>query len=240
MSNQQVVPVPATSLYTIIFPQDFRLLYDSSFYNPNLTEGRATKEEIDQLLREIEAVKKPFGKKITCALWLLLLGFLASIAMMIALPIMSVGPSSYDKWGRLVQTNDNGELFGGIFGGLALMIFSIVYFAVYVVRNNRKSKAAVQVLLDRINPDFNSRGLRWHLPLHFPRWIELWKDYVGQPAAYTPPAMTQQYQNYPAPTGATYQMPGAQPQAYQNYGVQPQGHSNYNQQGQQFANYNQL
>ena len=41
MSNQQVVPVPATSLYTIIFPQDYRSLYDSSFYNQNLYTGSA-------------------------------------------------------------------------------------------------------------------------------------------------------------------------------------------------------
>ena len=156
---------------------------------------------------------------------------------MIAIPIASTGPSYYDQYGNLVQDSNNAGIFGGIFGGLFALIFIIIYLVIYLVRNNKKSKDAVKALIDRVNPNFTNRGVRWHLPQHYPRWIELWKDYVGQAGVYTPPVTTQQYQNYPVPTGVTYQMPGAQPQAYQNYGVQPQGYNNYNQQGQQFANY---
>ena len=239
MSNQQIVPVPATSLYTIVFPLDgFKSQYDASFYNPGLTDGRATQEELNQVLREVEAVKKPFSSKVVCALWLFLLGFLASLAVMIAVPIICSGTGYFDEYGYYHDDTNVGGMLAGIFGGLFAMIFVIVYFIVYANRKTKETRVAVQALLDRVNPNFTSRGLRWHLPLHFPRWIELWKDYIGQAGVYNPPTMTQQYQTYPAPTGATYQMPGAQPQAYQNYGVQPQGYNDYNQQTQQFANYN--
>ena len=210
----QVVPIPTTSLYTVVFPLEVRRSqYDTSFYNPGLTDGRATQEELNQVLREVEAIKNPFSKKLTCALWLFIFGFFTSLVVMITVPVICSGNPYYDNYGYYHDDTNVGGMFAGIFGGLFTMIFVIVYLIIFISRNTKKSRAAVQTILDRVNPNFTSRGLRWHLPLHFPRWIELWKDYVGQASVYTPPTMTQQYQNYPAPTGANYQIPGAQPQA---------------------------
>ena len=252
MSNQ--VPVPPSTQYTIVFPMNiWAKQYDSSFYNPGLTDGRATQEEITNVLREIQEIKKPFNRKIVCALWLYILGLLGVIALMVVGIVGSVGGTDYEYvytdgyWHYEYVDNDNtGLLVGAIIGGIFGMIFVIFVFACYVAKTSKASRIPVQALFNRINPDFSTRGLRWHMPVHFPRWVELWKDYVslapptGQPT-YLPPNMTQQYQNYPgAPTGNPYQMPGTQPQDYQNYGVQPQGYQNYNQPGynqQNFQNF---
>ena len=243
MSNYQI-PVPPTTQYTIVFPMNvWAKKYDSSFYNPGLTDGRATQEEIDQILREVQEIKKPFNRKLVCALWLYILGLIGCIALMILGIIDSVGTTEYvyvDGYWETVENDNTGELVGSILGGIFGAFFVIGIFVCYATKINKASRVPIQALFDRVNPNFTSRGLRWHMPVHFPRWVELWKDYVslGQPTGqptYLPPPMTQQYQNYP---DAPYQMPGTQPQDYQNYGVQPQGYQNYaqpgyNQQGQQ-------
>jgi len=51
----------------------------------------------------------------------------------------------------------------------------------YGRKKHLKARKAIQRLIDRNSPFFAAQGLRWNLPLHFPRWIELWKDYRSQP-----------------------------------------------------------
>ena len=240
------VQTPATSDCTVIFPQNiWSKNFDASFYNPALTGGRATLEEINQVLAEVTVLKKPFHRRIICAVWLYVLGLIACIALMVVVPILSV--PDYDDDDYDDYDDSDTMMFVGIFGGLFGMIAVIVIFIVYVRRTMKATRVPVQAFFDGINPNFASRGLRWHAPLHFPRWVELWKDYVGQAAVaqpnYQPPAVNQQYQNYPIANGTPYQMPGAQPQNYgvqpQNYGVQPQGYQNYGAQPQAFNNFNQ-
>jgi len=256
MSNQ--VPIPPTTQYTVVFPLNvWAKQYDSSFYTPGLTDGRAQNVEIDQVLREVERIRKPFNTKIVCALWLYILGLLGCVCLMVVVPITTSGDGYWDGY-TWVEYDNTSAIVGSIVGGILGIFFVMIVFIVYVTRVTKASRVPVQNYFNQVNANFSSRGLRWHIPVHFPRWVELWKDYVGQQGyagvgqpTYLPPQQYQQPYGAPtgvptgAPTGAptnTYQMPGTQPQDYQNYG-QPQAYPNYAQQnyteGQQnFGNYN--
>jgi len=65
-------------------------------------------------------------------------------------------------------------------GFLFATVFYSIILSIYSKRSYRKARKCVQRLIEKHNPEFASMGLRWNIPLSFPQWIELWKDYKGQ------------------------------------------------------------
>ena len=157
----------------------------------------------------------------------------------------------YYEW---IPTTNTRLLVLSIAGGIVGIFAMFCLYVAIAVKIVRASRVPAQALFDRVNPSFAGRGLRWQLPNHFPRWVELSKDYVnqtqpvGQPV-YMPPPMTQQYQNYPDIPGGVNQPVFNQPdqpiysQQYQPAYNQPaynqqQYQPNYNEQNQQnYANH---
>ena len=248
------VPVPPTSHYTVVFPlKTWSRVYDASSYNPAQAEGRATLEEVNQVLQEMYKIQKPFRTKVNLASFLYIIFLLASMILSgIAIA------NSYDDVEACFAFGDNycywtkktnsGQLALSIIGGIfGIFVSSCIYIAI-VVKVTRSSRVPARALFDRVNPNFATRGLRWQLPVHFPRWIELSKDYVnqtqpaGQPV-YLPPPMTQQYQNYPdIPGGMNQPAYNQQNQPTYNQQYQPvydqQNQPTYNNQNQQnYPNY---
>ena len=93
MTRHIIIAIPPTTDYTVVFPHDaLAKRFDTGFYSPALTDGRASREEIEQVLREVEAVRKPFASKIVSAVCCYILSLFAAIGGFIFLMI-SVGSS---------------------------------------------------------------------------------------------------------------------------------------------------
>jgi len=186
-NSRIIVAAPASTAERLIFPLR-NTEFDSSFYNPSFTDGRAGTEEIRQVLTEIQAVRQPIfanlKKAQTCYVLFVVLSLLAMFCLGFFLAVF-IDPT------------------------VAFLSFVIFLFLFVIASWNLRSKvlqamkdsqAAVNQVLEKYSGSFSSRGLRWSLPAHFPSWIELHKDYLlsqnagGQPV-YMPPNMYQQ----PAP-----------------------------------------
>jgi len=228
MSRVHIVLIPPTTHYTIVFPfNNFSKSFDGGFYSPVLTDGRAHPDEVNRVLRDIETTQKPFASKMLKAfccyfvtLMLLVFGFIPFMIFFVP------------RNPTLIPV--------GIIGFMALIITTIVIFIKSVKRTNENSRNACLAVVERANQEFSTRGLRWHLPTHFPRWIELWKDYVGQPQMgaqpiYMPPVNQQPYGNYGVPNQGG-QM-GAQPQFQNNYYPGYQNNNGYMPPNQNNAGY---
>jgi len=143
-----------------------------------LTDGKALPEEVNRVLKDVEIVQKPFNSKAlkaSCCYCFICIGYLGLI------PILFYGiPSNF----ALISIPIIGVL-----------IFTVLTLFIKKLEKKAKETAreACLAVVERANQEFSPRGLRWHLPDYFPRWIELWKDYIGQPQINTEP----QYQtNY--------------------------------------------
>jgi len=218
MTRQIIIAIPPTTDYTIVFPHDaVGKRFDSGFYAPGLTDGRASREEIDQVLTEVENVRRPLNGKIVSAVCCYIFGLFAAVGGYVFLMVSMAS-----------EVPDMIPFF--VIGFIGLIIALIWIFIARVKNVNVEMKTKCKAVVDRHNPNFASRGLRWHVPVHFPRWIELWKDYRAgnnpQPI-YMPPVNQQPYS--PNSNYGTNQNMGGQPQfQQQNYYQNYQGPNNNN------------
>jgi len=99
--------------------------------------------------------------------------------------------------------------FDSFFTALMAYIFGVIFYSivlqVYSNRKYKKARKSVQGIIDKYSPAFAAQGLRWNLPLPFPEWIELWKDYKGQHS----------YAQSIAPTQGVYALSHQGPTTYQ-------------------------
>jgi len=200
-SDNAIIVVPPTTSITVIFPFNAAdKKFDSSFYSPALTDGRASFEEISQFLAEIEAVRPTAasqGGPSACRLFCLFLLLILWIARFI------------------LQTHMNVDLipFAIVFV-VILVIFVIIILVLSSGGTRNESQAKCQAIVEKYNQNLASRGLRWYLPVSFPQWVELWKDYPQNQGAISQPIS----------------MPSVNQQPY--YPVQNYGIPNQNYQGQ--------
>jgi len=197
-SSPQPSFIPPTTAYTIIFPFDANdKNFDSSFYSPDLTNGKLSQEEVYQTLKEVEAERADVRNKFVpiarnlfiltqlCLLGMLLIAFLS--------PEESVNVTSYIILG----------LLGAFFGAIGILVYKFVM-------HKKEMKLKCRNVIDKHNQSFASKGLRWHIPSMFPKWIELWKDYQiqGFGIDVTPPVGNagQQIENNNYPEGQSDNM----------------------------------
>jgi len=227
MPPRVTIAVPPSTPERLVFPLNTsNQQFDTSFYHPGFTDGRAGVEEINQVIAEIQVARQPYVAKIKsaycCYILFIFLGLFAMIALN-AFLIASIGPA------------------GAFVGFVCYMIFVIIRvttFRTSIANISKESKATAQKIIDKNAQSFSSRGLRWFLPIYFPLWIELHKDYLlGQNTAqpiYMPPQMYQQPgpvyppQNQPQPQFQNQQQfnqpqPQFQDNYYQNQNQQPTG-----------------
>jgi len=167
MPRPNIIIIPSTNNFTIVFPSNSSsVTFDSTSYSPFLTDGRAQLEEINQVLREIENTKKPFTSKVNkiiCAfVATLFIAFSCFIPMLVS--VMQAGARLRSAIGLI---------------GFIMLILTIIGICLKEIqRINKEERKACQEIVKKVNQDFSGRGLRWHLPLYFPKWVELWKDYI--------------------------------------------------------------
>jgi len=221
MSTQIIIGAPPTTEYTVVFQFDqIGKRFDTGFYTPGLTGGRASLEEINHVLADIENTRRPIASKAISAVCCYILSLFACIGVYI-FALISISDSAPDMI----------PFF--IIAFIASMILVIVVFIVRIRKINEETKTKCKAVADRHNQNFASRGLRWHIPVNFPSWIELWKDYQVQNSAgmYLPPPVNQQpytqVPSYGVPNQGMGGQPQFQPNPYQNYQGQGQPNNNY-------------
>ena len=119
MNNQIVIAIPPTTDYTIVFPHDaLGKRFDSGFYSPALTDGRAFPEEINQVLAEVETLRRPLAGKMCGALCCYIVSIIASVVVYVLFMVSMI--------------NNNSGLFPFLITGFISMI--ILIFWVFIVR----------------------------------------------------------------------------------------------------------
>jgi len=199
-----VAAAPATDSYKIVFPENEALgCFDSGFYSPNLTDGRASPAEVQEVLRELYGTKGNVAASICWIIFVYMMIIFIGVFAFVFIMVVLIAKSMAFLPICLI--------------GLVLIICASVYYLISAIQGintgrNLKGKA----IIDRYNPVFASRGLRWHIPSAF-GWVELWKDYssgsgatqaghvqvgigaqsYGQPSYQTGPTSTAIYQAPP-------------------------------------------
>ena len=163
MSSQSSIVAPPSSSYTIRFPSDrgsCEFKYKHSFYSSDMTDGRASLDEIKYILREIEVPIQSCNSKV--------LGSFCCLPITIGLMLLISGASNSH------QMNSKKIFF--ILGAIA----ALVVFVIYAVVTRNEMKDECKTIVQKWNRNWIYRGLSWHMPKNFPRCIELHKEYLNQ------------------------------------------------------------
>jgi len=145
--------------------------YPTDHYKEKMTDGRVSKKEVDDFLRNVEKIISTAPRAWTMRRCAMLYGLLW-IAVIIAIPIV-VTQSDSSAYLPLFLTSGLVLFFGGC--------LVVCYGLRHSLRRGMKNPILVkrvQDYVDNQNPKFESRGIRWNLPPSFPDGIELWKDYM--------------------------------------------------------------
>jgi hypothetical protein len=221
-------PTPPTTDFSLVFEFDRKHnKFDRSFYSPALTHGRASAQQVDSFLGEVERILKkkigPVKKVMTIFAFFAIAGFAAFFLLM--LNIMA-GDWDYDYYNddsddSIIVSNDDtfddvDALLIALLGYLGGLIFYSILVNIYRNRRYRKAKKAINALVERHSPAFAAQGLRWNVPKHF-RWVELWKDYREQAQCMCGQMLQQPYGNFVIPIqGQMAQQPQYQAFPQQN------------------------
>ncbi len=157
--------IPTTSDYTVIIPYiSSQSKFDREAYSPAMTGGRASSEEIDQVLKLIETVSSGIVTPDQ---------FLKSWCLRFVLPfiLMVCFQLTGCFWYNL-------QFFWGCF--TIYVIGGNIWMCLVTSKNNAKTKENVQSVLKLYQDAFQRKGLRWHIPVNFPLYVELFKEYREQ------------------------------------------------------------
>jgi len=201
------IAMPPTTDLSVVFPYDkSNNRFDRTFYSPALTDGRMSSDQLNKFLSKVERIMKKKMKSISIVIgiytFLALIGFAGLFCLICDSD--SVDDDELDDLFCAMMWYFCSILFGGLFLKLCLR------------NRQRKVRKSIQNHINRNSPAFAAQGLRWNVPLHFPQWIELWKDYKYQPV-YVQPHI-QNYNSYMIPQ---------QPQHVQNQPVFQSPQNNY-------------
>lgn len=165
MFKPHLVRIPPTTNKTIIFPYDPRIKgLHTNHFNPELIDNRASSEEINKVLFEIELILRlyePNSTPTSQSIKGFLLVFLVVYIILVCL---------------------------GTIPGLILVIVGVVFLALGFLfgfaysncynSSYREGKSLIQAVLKRFNPEFNAKELSWWMPDDSLYWVELRKDYI--------------------------------------------------------------
>ena len=171
MANQ-LIPVPETSDTIIIFPRNPRKQkFNSDFYNADITQGRASNEEIQKVLADIYLSRKPFATTVKIIAYIIL--FLILLAL-IGIAVVVFLDGSFEL----------AILRYVVFFTIIVLVLTLL--SQIITRNTKKQRKAAEGALENHRPEFASRGLNWIVPQQYPRWVELHKDYLFFPQEIQP------------------------------------------------------
>lgn len=170
MSQEVRDDIPASTKTMIVFPWlEASKEFDKKVYTPEMTDNRATTEQVHQFLDIMTNIVKEKHYTET---------FKAAIALLkISAPLALV---LYLFEGTLNITVRNVILF--------FFAWASAWFLAHLLNQQRKKSNSERIKqqlktafekhsLESLYKAFDKKGLRWKIPAQFPYWIELYKDY---------------------------------------------------------------
>ena len=165
-------PVPSTTDTIIVFPLNIKIQqFDTASYNPTITQGKSSLEEIKKVLEDIESSRKPLHRSLELIVFLyIILECLAIVALVFS---------------AIISKSSEFTILRYLVFIIVLIVLTLVMNKA-ILKNLKKQKKAAEDVLVNYRPDFASKGLNWIVPEGFPRWIELHKDYLYYPVGMRP------------------------------------------------------
>jgi len=171
MNDQLLMPARAQSPI-ISFPFDRKSeQYYSGAYRQDLTDGRASLQEVNNVLKELGEARKSFDAKIFKWIMitaLLLIGFSASYSIFV--------DQKMEKLKR--DPNEKYEFYAQY--ALLFYVAVIVLYLSQVPKLKDERLFKLQTILFRHNQEFSRQGLRWYIPSENLYGIQLYKEYQIQ------------------------------------------------------------
>ncbi len=189
LGYQHKVVVPSSTQKIIIFPVDQKKgKFNTSLYDPAMTRGRISREEISRFLEELDPMVKPifnsdmnsFLKCYQAAYPFLFLG----VAIVFILTII-LGISK----GKFHTFFIAAAIFATFWFSIVIVSIINCIHCAGVKRKMEESKTKIMPLIIAKNPEFKRNGYYWVAPHRFPYWLELWVDEAPTQAA----SMERQY-----------------------------------------------
>jgi len=173
MDFDNPVPAPKSSSTCLVFPfSSLTNQYDSSFYDPTMTDGRATYEEVSQILIELQdSYNEIIADMRSATMKLMILGLL--IVPLVCLIFVKTLRFLYQSY------IDEGTFAIAI--ALICTYFAGRCFSSAQARNQTERETAPHKIFAQANQSFVPKGLRWVVPLDYPWWVELHKVYAMDP-----------------------------------------------------------
>jgi len=153
--------IPSSSDYTIIIPFDREEnKFSRTVYSTSMTGGRASCDEVNQVLTLLDIavsnIPTTFQTLKTLLIRLLVPGLMIWIIA--------------ESWRCYRMETPLTMLFW-------YMVASLLYMLRKKSVETKEAKSQVQKVLQRFQPLFEERGLRWNIPQAFPLYVELCRDY---------------------------------------------------------------
>ena len=164
--------IPGTTGDRVIFPKMLSEAYCFRKYVPEQTKNRVSVEQVETVLKEIETVYKPFAKRVNKAFLCFIVNFCLAIAL--SIPYFIYVSPLYKS--ALLPI--------GIVGVILWIFVPTIYCVVSVSIVNTGGREASEKVIEKYNRELKGLGVRWCLPEKFPKWIELWNDFLDRPEEY--------------------------------------------------------
>ncbi len=170
------VVAPSSTQKAIVFPVDLvKGQFNINVYDPAMTRGRISREEIAQFLQEIDLMVKPifisdmntYLKRYQAAY-----PFLVAVVVIVFILAMALGISK----GIFFLFFIAAAIFVTFFLSLVTVTIINCIHCAGIKRKIEESKTKILPLIIAKNPEFKRNGYYWIAPKWFPYWLELWVD----------------------------------------------------------------
>ncbi len=176
LGYQHKVVVPSSTQKIIIFPVDrVKGQFDINLYDPAMTTGRISREEIAQFLQEIDPMVKPiFSSDMNTFLkrYQKAYPFLVAVVVIVFILAMALGISKGIFYTFFIAAATFVTLFLSL---ISVSIINCIHGA-GIKRKIEESKTKIMPLIIAKNPEFKRNGYYWVAPHQFPYWLALWVD----------------------------------------------------------------
>jgi len=205
------IPVPLSSDYTVVIPfHKGKKTFDRDLFSSSMVGGRVTVEEVEKVLTHLETATSKLHSPCKATFVLMILYLIPFFMLM----------------KRTVRSTHHVPVCLWIIYAIYVLVVSLIYAKYSRSQVEKVVAEAKKIIKNYYQAAFEARGLRWHIPQHFPLWIELYKDYREQHQTGL-----QIHHHQPQPQVHHQSHPSRYPQldnAHHNPVPQQPIHSNYN------------
>ena len=155
--------VPLSTDTVIAFPLTSNKKFSRSIYTPEMTQGRASSDDINQTLTLLEVIFTRTPSKLS-----LIMSLVFQLVLPFWLLIFIIEEYTYYRFQgpKMIL--------------LLFLIYCIIGISYLIYKHRRQmntAKADIEEVIKIVQPGYLKKGLRWRIPEESRDWIELIKEY---------------------------------------------------------------